>query len=205
MVINENNSQINAFVKGMNSDTTYDQVDHQQYVFGKNIRITKNDFVGGVEENTASLREGAVTPVPYGLIINNPTAFATNGETLLAVDSINNIAVVITYGTGYLNIYKYTFDEDSIYGSGVFCKIKIDQEYADDFAELKQVSTVMYKELEGVIKLYIATGIYPILELRVDENGQHSSQNIDDYINNRILPTKPVYIQNKIDGALKTS
>lgn len=29
MVINENNAQINAFVKGMNTDTVYDQVDNQ--------------------------------------------------------------------------------------------------------------------------------------------------------------------------------
>ena len=42
MVINENNSQINSFTKGMNSDSAYDQVENTQYTFGKNIRITKN-------------------------------------------------------------------------------------------------------------------------------------------------------------------
>ena len=93
MVINENNAQINAFVKGMNTDTAYDQVDNQQYVYGKNIRITKNDFVGGTSGNFPSVHEGVITPVPKGdtyEFLQDKTVIGT----FLGSDTINDIAVV---------------------------------------------------------------------------------------------------------------
>lgn len=33
---------------------------------------------------------------------------------------------------------------------------------------ITSVSTVLYKEMENVIKLYIATGVWPLISLRVD-------------------------------------
>jgi len=64
----------------------------------------------------------------------------------------------------------------------------------------------MYQELEGVIKLYIATGVYPIIEIRVDGTKAYDGQQeVDKFINNRILPTHPVYIDAVVDGSLKTS
>lgn len=64
----------------------------------------------------------------------------------------------------------------------------------------------MYQELEGVIKLYIATGIYPIIEIRVDNGTKaYGQQEVDKFINNRILPTQPIYIDAVVDGSLKTS
>jgi len=42
MVINERNSYINTFSGGMNSDTAYDTLDNKHYIYGKNVRITKN-------------------------------------------------------------------------------------------------------------------------------------------------------------------
>jgi hypothetical protein len=78
-----------------------------------------------------------------------------------------------------------------------------------------QVSTVLYKELENVIKLYIATGKVPVIVLRVDEegentirkfnNGTYEYTDVDYLINNRIIPRKRVFISNKISGRLKTS
>lgn len=195
MVINENNSQINAFAKGMNSDTAYDQIENQQYVFGKNIRITKNDFVGGTSGDVASLHEGVITPIPEE---EKPAVSAGkyDGE-YLASGSIDDIVVVITYKEGRLFIYrcKLTDKNPSL---EIWCKIKIDK-------TISSASIVIYQELTDVIKLYIATGEYPIIELRIDDKGQPVSETVDDYINNRILPTKPIKIINKIDGSLKTS
>lgn len=34
MAIDQNNSQVNSFIKGMNSDTSLDMVPQDQYVFG---------------------------------------------------------------------------------------------------------------------------------------------------------------------------
>ena len=209
MVINENNAQINAFVKGMNTDTAYDQVDNQQYVYGKNIRITKNDFVGGTSGNFPSVHEGVITPVPEG--DNCPFDIGSNvtGE-FLGSDTINDIAVVITKETpNNLTVWRAKIINDPTNGNPYtdgfekwwWCQLK-DGEYD----KIIQVSTVTYQELEGVIKLYIATGIYPIIEIRIDDaTGVYGSQNIDDFINNRILPRYPIYIDAVVDGSLKTS
>jgi hypothetical protein len=68
MVINQNNSYINSFTKGMNSDQAYDQIDGAQYTFAKNLRITKNQLINTTNYNNySSLHEGIVTPVFAGI------------------------------------------------------------------------------------------------------------------------------------------
>lgn len=203
MVINENNSQINAFVKGMNSDTAYDHLDNQQYVYAENVRITKNDSINNSSTNNfSSVHEGAVTPVPKG--VSEEHNNGVDGD-FLGSDSIGDIAVVITKYNNELRVYRAKINnnpvEQNTYTSGFtlwwYC----------DIQDVEAVSTVAYQELEGVIKLYIATGVYPIIEIRIDDNtGPYSGkQEVDYFINNRILPIYPVYIENKIDGSLKTS
>lgn len=219
MVINENNSQINAFVKGMNSDTAYDHLDNQQYVYAKNVRITKNDSINNSSTNNfSSVHEGAVTPVPAGVEEKHNNGVVGR---FLGSDSIGEIAVVVTINdNNQLCVYRAKInnnpgindqtEQPNLYTAGFTlwwsCNIH-EEEKQNEFNALKAVSTVAYQELEGVIKLYIATGIYPIIEIRIDDNsGPYSGkQDVDYFINNRILPIYPVYIENKIDGSLKTS
>lgn len=211
MAINENNSQINAFAKGMNSDTTYDQMDNQSYVYGKNVRITKNDFIEGDinGNNFSSVHEGIVSPLPKGDICQFTEGDDIEGV-FLGSDSINDIAVVITKTENTLHVYKAVVDNKaSVYTKGFedWWSCDIPSKLKDQFEDVQSVSTVMYQELEGVIKLYIATGVYPIIEIRVDdEAGPYGrKQNVDYFINNRILPQYPVYIEARVDGQLKTS
>lgn len=65
----DNNYQINSFVKGMNSDTAYDQVDSAQYLFGQNIRVTNNVLLfGGSEcDITSNNTEQVIAPVLKGI------------------------------------------------------------------------------------------------------------------------------------------
>lgn len=224
MVINENNAQINTFVKGMNTDTVYDQVDNQQYVYGENIRITKNIGLGGNEsgENYSSAHEGCVAPVPAGKNIPDLNHDFPVYATVMATCSIDKYAVVVTYysgkESGTLDIYRSVIDEEgNEYKTERWCYFSIPAKDKKSFENVKQLSVVPYQELEGVIKLYIATGIYPIIEIRIDEasrskynyedsQGHHVYEhNVDDFINNRILPTYPVYIDRIVDGSLKTS
>lgn len=225
MVINENNAQINTFVKGMNTDTVYDQVDNQQYVYGENIRITKNIGLGGNEsgENYSSAHEGCVAPVPAGKNIPDLNHDFPVYATVMATCSIDKYAVVVTYysgkESGTLDIYRSVIDEEgNKYKTERWCCFSIPAKDKKSFENVKQLSVVPYQELEGVIKLYIATGIYPIIEIRIDEasrskynytdseGNQHVYEhNVDDFINNRILPIYPVYIDRIVDGSLKTS
>lgn len=65
----DNNYQINSFVKGMNSDTSYDQMDSAQYLFGQNIRVTNNMllFGGSGCDITSNNTEQVVAPVLSGI------------------------------------------------------------------------------------------------------------------------------------------
>lgn len=197
MVINENNSHINSFTKGMNSDAAYDQIQNSQYTFGQNIRITKNQSLGVVTGDFSSLHEGIVAPVPAGISAGNTNI---DGK-ILAVDSLDNICTIVATKELSLDVYKITIENDSVKDSKKIWSIA--NFWNGDAPE--QVSTVLYKELENVIKLYIATGKTPIITIRVDDEGIKDSGNVDDYINNRIVPRTRVYIDKVIPGRLKTS
>lgn len=198
MVINENNSQINSFTKGMNSDSAYDQIENTQYIFGKNIRITKNQLIGESQNDTYStLHEGVVAPVPEGIFVSEQNI---DGK-ILTVDSVDNLCTIITGEGNTLRVYR--------------CKVDEITDEVSDFEQIwnaevdlnKGVSTVLYKELENVIKLYIATGTTPIVTLRVDDESykKYEGRSIDDLINNRIIPKSTVRIEKIIAGRLKTS
>jgi len=132
----------------------------------------------------------------------------------LSVKSIDNLCIIVaTNENGDLIVYRAKIDEinnnvntfELLWKSSTFWKEE----------PPKQVSTVLYKELENVIKLYIATGTTPIIVLRVDEDGEniirkgepgnYTYTDADYLINNRIVPEKRVCIKNKISGRLKTS
>ena len=197
MVINERNSQINSFTKGMNSDQTYDQLDNQSYVYAKNIRITKNEDIGGSE--FAPLHEGIVTPVLKGVNIEHNKDIAGS---IIAVNDIGNIQIIITDDNNTMRVYRYVIENNQI--------ADFDQLWYWTQTEKlpKQVSTYIYKELEGVIKLYIVTGIVPIITLRIDGSKSYIDNNVpadvDYLINNRVTPVDQVFINNKISGSLKT-
>ena len=201
MVINENNSQISSFVKGMNSDSAYDQIENSQYVFGQNIRITKNQLIGGASDYS-SLHEGIVTPVIDG--IKPSGMFGIDAEQrILNICTIDRLGVVITTDGTDMFVYRFQINEE---GNEIteFIKIWSADNVWDEAPE--QISAVLYKELENVIKLYIATGEHPIISFRVDNEGvgKVENANIDSLINNRILPQNRVFIEDKISGRLTT-
>lgn len=202
MVINENNSSINSFTKGMNSDSSYDQIDGAQYTFGQNVRITKNQFLGG-KDDYASVHEGIITPVPSGL---NLSTISENVGTILAVKSVDNIAIIISVKGVNMHIYKLNIDEitNTVVGS---IKHVWGGKVWDEVEEVpKQVSAVLYKELENVIKLYIATGKHPLLCIRVDDKAEvDEGAKIDDFMSNRVVPTERITIEGTTSGRLLTS
>ena len=203
MVINENNSWTNSFTKGMNSDTAYDQIQNTQYVFGQNIRITKNRLLGNSGEYS-SVHEGIVAPVPNGVATNQYNI--SSDQRIIAVESIDDISIVITTNGTDLRIYKFHIGDQSI-KEVWYCQ----NMWTVESPAPEKISTVLYKELENVTKLYIANGVDPVISLRVDDesddqyivNGTPVSK--DSLINNRQIPNKRVYIEDVISGRLTTS
>lgn len=204
MVINNNNSQINTFNKGMNSDIAFDQIENSQYVFGKNVRITRNQNIGD-SSSPISTHEGIITPVPAGEYIND---FDIEGD-IIYTGSVDRMAIVITKGGTDMMIYRAYIKEDAKEeDSDRFKGPKLIYRLTNILTEgQKQISAVLYKELDNVIKLYIATGQHPIACFRVDKeyDNQHGTNvQIDDFINNRIIPTNRVRIEGVIQGRLLT-
>lgn len=193
----------------MNSDQAYDQLSNTNYTFGKNIRITKNQLIGDETGDYSSVHEGIITPVYAGYKVPGiEDEEWLKDQEILACDTVGNLGVIVTKeckeDAWRLNIHRFKLEDDDI--------TELDENflYIEDsrIENITQVSVVLYKELDNVIKLYIATGIWPILTIRVDESvtsNPNNATDVNSLINNRILPTDPVYIQATISGALKTS
>lgn len=220
MVINDNNSQINSFTKGMNSDSAYDQIENTQYVFGKNIRITKNQSLGG-SADYSSVHEGIVAPVLRGVSVTNGTFdFGDSNKQykILYINTVDDLGVIIATkvdDTKTILVYRFKINPET---NTITTNPALQTVWT--YAGLwkgtvpDKVSAVLYKELDNVIKLYIADGEHPIITLRVDDYGvsyynQHTggsmNMNPDDLMNNRIMPQDRVFIDNIITGRLVTS
>lgn len=206
MVTNENNSYINSFTKGMNSDTAFDQIDNAQYIYGQNIRITKNQLLSS-SGDYSSVHEGIVTPVPSGVDLSSLSLNVPN-QRIIAVCSVDQIAIVVTTNGIDLYVWKFTVDEVANRATSIKKVWFATGVWSNDAPN--KISAVLYKELENVIKLYIATGKHPIISLRVDDesDGNYIKNGtpvpIDSLINNREIPDKRVVITDIISGRLTT-
>lgn len=192
-----NNYQINTFVKGMNSDTSYDMIGADQYLFGQNIRITNNTLLwGDLDSNNTEM---VVAPVPAGKSFTS--GVITQTDKILAVDSIENIGIVIVKNTtNNWEVYKATYSTNDV----VFESIYVSQ----NEPKLPKFSTVMIKEVEkedgeSVIKVYIADGQGAPICLFV--NGGFNVNDIsEDYLrSNAYFPSSKPRLQ-KTSGNLKT-
>lgn len=206
MVINENNSYINSFTKGMNSDTAFDQINNAQYIYGQNIRITKNQLLSS-SGDYSSVHEGIVTPVPSGVDLSSLSLGVPN-QRIIAVCSVDQIAIVVTTNGSDLYVWKFTVDEVANTATGMKKVWFATGVWSNDAPN--KISAVLYKELENVIKLYMATGKHPIISLRVDDesDGNYIKNGTpvptDSLINNREIPNKRVVIEDVISGRLTT-
>jgi hypothetical protein len=99
----------------MNSDTAYDQIENNQYVFGQNIRITKNQSLGGYTDYS-SLHEGIVTPVPSGLdVVKSSNIPSLSGKRILYVGTIDRLGVIITTtgNNNDMDVYRFVLNEET--------------------------------------------------------------------------------------------
>lgn len=207
------NYQINAFNKGMNTDTALDAVGEGQYIFGQNIRIANNTLlVGNIDPNS---KEGLVTPVEEGKTISDINFGQITG--ILATASIGNVGVVIVR-------YTYTIPDSDpekteqrwkVYrvdktGDTLSANLLYDSKSATD---KDKFSVVINKEQEDIIKLYIADGKHGIMQLFV-KNGKegqsfdystlNQAKTEDDLVSGKYFPSDKAIINGTISGKLKT-
>uniref|UniRef100_A0AAU8B9W4 Stabilization protein n=1 Tax=Dulem virus 42 TaxID=3145760 RepID=A0AAU8B9W4_9CAUD len=201
MATNQNNIHVNSFTKGMNSDTSLDTIENTQYTFGKNIRITTNALLKAIVDSNST--EGIVAPVYAGKTVNVDGMYDTSDYRILAVNSIENIGSVIIAdkkeGAALWHVYRVLFEDED--------NLKFSLQFSSDVTTDKQkFSTVINRELEGIVKLYIADGEHQVMQINLmdDEYNEKISGNVDNIISNRIYPVYKTEILAQISGTLPT-
>lgn len=188
MAANENNSQVNTFVKGMNSDMSYSMLPEGQYTYAENIRITA--LGSGAIENG----QGAVRPIEGVSNINLEDIHATD---ILATDTIRNYGVIVYTGTdSHWHVGRFDSNTEKfveIFDSG-------------ETPTVNKFSIVTHYETDELIKLYIADGVNPIKMLNIVDpviDGVHliDPHKVESYP--RVI-FQPMEFMGLINGTLKS-
>ena len=201
MATESNNIQINSFGKGMNSDTSLDMIQDGQYTFGKNIRITTNALLNGIIDSNST--EGIITPIDEGTDVT-PDSIYTSDYRILATVSIDNIGAVIILKGNQWYVYRIDFG-DQIKFSLQFTSEELTEDQLNNMN--KKFSVVINRELENVVKLYIADGIHQLMQINLKDDDYNNSitGNTDNITSNHIYPSKQIRIEKQTSGSLKTS
>ena len=201
MATESNNIQINSFGKGMNSDTSLDMIQDGQYTFGKNIRITTNALLNGIIDSNST--EGIITPIDEGTDVT-PDSIYTSDYRILATASIDDIGAVIILKGNQWYVYRIDFG-DQIKFSLQFTSEELTEDQLNNMN--KKFSVVINRELENVVKLYIADGIHQLMQINLKDDDYNNSitGNTDNITSNHIYPSKQIRIEKQTSGSLKTS
>lgn len=198
-----NNYQINSFIKGMNSDTSYDMVGSDQYLFGQNIRITNNTLLfGDIDSNNT---EHIIAPVVDGVYVLGDKFAIKDVLKILATASIGTIGAIIVQGSeGNWSVYVIEFvSKEHISTKRIFTSSRLVEEGVDKF------STVIIKETEDVIKLYVADGVNPVMQFFIKNGDADTQEYYSNISNERYLSNSSYFpskkpILSKDRGFLKT-
>lgn len=196
-------------------------------MFGQNIRITTNALLQALIDSNNT--EGIVTPVAAPvettligkdqllkdlLIWNDDGTYKVVITDILATASIGDIGAII------LKYSVIEYDDETPIGQvdGLWAVIRV--EYSNGNVSLKLVfkagreyttdrkrfSVVINKEIEGLIKLYIADGKHQIMTVDLNGEDYYSANNItvEELISNHLFPTKQVKIVEITSGNLQT-
>ena len=171
----ENNTHINSFHKGMDTDTSYAALEEGKYSLAKNIRIVStgynNDAVTNVQFEVRPIK-GVENAATWGEENGNPTIKL---DRILATNSIRQYGLIVAAGntTNDEGENPYTGDEWYVFS---FDSNNPGNSLKLIFRSRKQTtknkfSTVTKYEDTDIIKLYIATGDDPLIVLNIlDEN-----------------------------------
>lgn len=200
-MVTENNSQINSFTGGMDSDTSYQMLGSNKYVYAENLRITSvNTTNNGNTENA----QGEIRPI-LGVTKCELNGDSEKIDRILACGSIRNYGIIIytssdknPNGTSTWRVGRFINRKPEDLESNTDEYKKINEVYKDDefhnltftkifdsrhSTDVKKFSIEFRYEDEDVIKLYIADSQNPIITLNIAESNDNAYKNSLDYDN----------------------
>ena len=197
-----NNIAINEFSGGMNSDLSYGMLQPNQYVYGENIRLTSNSFIS--ESEAPNKKEGVVAPIPSGILQQFEENSDSIGEFLdiVSVEQIDNICVVVTKNKNLTwSVYRITQDSNGLNLKKIFTSTNL-------ITKAGRFSTVINKEVNGIVKLYIADGEHQIISMNVNDEFDTYNSDVQqnggeiNFVSNSYFPKNKIQISSKLSGRL---
>lgn len=222
MATEQNNTFINTFTGGMNTDSAYDTIKNNQYIYAVNLRPYGTSKIYNSHDIAAYGKYGVMTPVKAlneDITSSTPIPKFDTEETkrIIKVITAGDTNILIKLYKNYLYLYKVVAsDKLPRYIWQFLCKIKIREKETND---LRNVSAVLQYETDDVVNLYIADGEHKIIILnikdtdyikslyKIDETTHKTEGEIDiDLISqNRYFPKHAITYKAIVGGQLKTS
>ena len=175
MATEQNNTFINTFTGGMNTDSAYDTIKNNQYIYAINLRPYGTSKINSFNDIAAYGKYGVMTPVKA---LNEDITYTTQIVPKFDDDKTQRIIKIITSGdtniliklhNNYIYLYKVdASDELPRYRWAFLCKIKIGEK-VEDAVDLRNVSAVLQYETDKVVNLYIADGEHKIMIINVKD------------------------------------
>lgn len=222
MATEQNNTFINTFTGGMNTDSAYDTIKNNQYIYAVNLRPYGTSKIYNSNDIAAYGKYGVMTPVKAlheDIICDTeliPQFNTDETQRIIKVITAGDTNVLIKLHENYIYLYKVVAsDKLPRYIWSFLCKIKV-REKPDD---LRNVSAVLQYETDSVVNLYIADGEHKIMIInvkdtdyikslyKIDETTNTTDGEIDiDLISqNRYFPKHAITYKAIVGGQLKTS
>lgn len=215
MATEQNNTFINTFTGGMNTDSAYDTIKNNQYIYAVNLRPYGTSKIYNSNDIAAYGKYGVMTPVKAlheDVVCDTkiiPQFNTDETQRIIKVITAGDTNVLIKLHENYIYLYKVVAsDKLPRYIWSFLCKIKV-REKPDD---LRNVSAVLQYETDDVVNLYIADGEHKIMIINVkdttyinslrDKNGEI---NVDLISQNMYFPKNAITYNAIVSGQLKTS
>lgn len=224
MATEQNNTFINTFTGGMNTDSAYDTIKNNQYIYAVNLRPYGTSKIYNSHDIAAYGKYGVMTPVKAlneDITSSTPIPKFDTEETqrIIKVITAGDTNILIKLYKNYLYLYKVeASNELPRYRWTFLCKIKI-REKVEDAVDLRNVSAVLQYETDAVVNLYIADGKHKIMIINVKDTDYikslykidkktHKTEgeiDIDLISQNRYFPKHAITYKAIVGGQLKTS
>lgn len=219
MATEQNNTRINTFTDGMNTDVAYDSMKNSQYIYAINLRPYTTSKINGPQDIAAYGKYGVLTPVyhtdnnAFKDVYTEYKGFTDiKPSTISKIITSGDINILIYIYEGLIYLYKISIpDERQIstaykYNREFLCFIDT------GIDNLKNISAVLQYETDQVTNLYLADGKHKIMIINVvdtdyikllrDADGKI---NIDYISQNEYFPKKAIKYKAVTSGQLKTS
>ena len=219
MATEQNNTRINTFTDGMNTDVAYDSMKNSQYIYAINLRPYTTSKINGPQDIAAYGKYGVLTPVYHTdnnlfncIDIESEQFTDIKQSTISKIITSGDINILIYIYKGLIYLYRISIpDETSIstaysYDREFLCYIDT------GISNLKNISAILQYETDQVTNLYLADGVHKIMIINVVDTDYIKSLrdaggkiNIDYISQNMYFPKKAVKYKSIISGQLKTS